>query len=156
MQPIDHRAHQRSLSALLYEGLHEILRVHLEHLIDLVEDRVNIGIEFRGFLGGRRADRIKIVVLMLGVGVPIGAPGLSAILGAHTFTLTRLGAGCPSSGLLAAQQFQEGLCRRSSVQDGADVRPGTSSRLESGHALEGLVAWNVEDHRVPGGCRNGI
>jgi hypothetical protein len=56
------RRSDRSLAALLHEGTDELLRVHLEHVVDLVQQRVDLRIQLRLVRAVGRRDLVDIAL----------------------------------------------------------------------------------------------
>src|SRR5918994_7489183 len=71
-----------SLAALLDERLHEVLGVGLEHLVDLVEDRVDVLVDHLLALGHVRLGHL------LGDLLGLGGPARLLLLLGHASTLS--------------------------------------------------------------------
>jgi hypothetical protein len=131
-----------SLPALLDEGLHELLGVLLEDLVDLIEDRVNVCVEV-GRFPRRELDLLDLV------GPRSLDPSLFT-LRAHALTLI---CPVPPCALLAqatplgvAQCLEQVLRRDRSLQQVAYMLTGAPRWLEGRNALEGVLSIHVEDH----------
>src|ERR1700730_12811016 len=57
---------------------------------------------------------------------------------------------------LAAQRGDELGGRPAAIEQASDMRAGPAQRLESGYPLQGLMGGDVDNHRVPGGCGDGL